>query len=129
MYAKEKELQENQPRAEVFIKRVRTNLGNMQKPYAISEVALGKSLSPDIRSDMTSIKLAGKRLSNQINNMLDYTEIVEGTLTPAKEEYMNLGIGHTNACVADIYNQVDAVALHPVSDADVHAALFRASDA
>ena len=27
-------------------------------------------------------------LSSQINNMLDYTEIVEGTLTPAKEEYM-----------------------------------------
>ena len=54
----------------------------------ISEVALGKELSPDIRSDMTSIKLAGKRLSNQINNMLDYTEIVEGTLTPAKKEYM-----------------------------------------
>ncbi len=54
----------------------------------ISEVALGKEISPDIRADMTSIKLAGKRLSNQINNMLDYTEIVEGTLTPAKEEYM-----------------------------------------
>ncbi|MCI8686882.1 MAG: response regulator [Lawsonibacter sp.] len=54
----------------------------------ISEVALGKKLSPDIRADMTSIKLAGKRLSNQINNMLDYTEIMEGTLTPAKEDYM-----------------------------------------
>ncbi len=54
----------------------------------ISEVALGKELSPDIREDMRSIKLAGKRLSNQINNMLDYTEIVEGTLTPAREEYM-----------------------------------------
>ena len=54
----------------------------------ISEVALGKELSPDVRTDMNSIKLAGKRLSNQINNMLDYTEIVEGTLTPAKEEYM-----------------------------------------
>ena len=54
----------------------------------ISEVALGKELSPDIRSDMTSIKMAGKRLSSQINNMLDYTEIVEGTLTPAKKEYM-----------------------------------------
>ncbi len=54
----------------------------------ISEVALGRELSPEIRADMTSIKLAGKRLSNQINNMLDYTEIVEGTLTPAKEEYM-----------------------------------------
>ena len=54
----------------------------------ISEVALAKELSPDIRSDMSSIKLAGKRLSNQINNMLDYTEIVEGTLTPVKEKYM-----------------------------------------
>ena len=54
----------------------------------ISEVALGKELSPDIRADMNSIKMAGKRLSNQINNMLDYTEIVEGTLTPAKKEYM-----------------------------------------
>ena len=54
----------------------------------ISEVALGKDLSPEIRADMTSIKLAGKRLSNQINNMLDYTEIVEGTLTAAAEDYM-----------------------------------------
>ncbi len=54
----------------------------------ISEVALGRELSPDIRADMTSIKMAGKRLSNQINNMLDYAEIVEGTLTPAKKEYM-----------------------------------------
>ena len=54
----------------------------------ISEVALGRELPPDIRADMASIKMAGKRLSNQINNMLDYTEIVEGTLTPAKKEYM-----------------------------------------
>ena len=54
----------------------------------ISEVILEKDISPEIRADMQSIKLAGKRLSNQINNMLDYTEIVEGTLTPAKEPYM-----------------------------------------
>lgn len=54
----------------------------------ISEVALGKDLSPDIRADMSSIKMAGKRLSSQINNMLDYTEIMEGTLAPAKKEYM-----------------------------------------
>ena len=44
-----------------------------------------KDLSPELRTDMQSIQLAGKRLSNQINNMLDYTEIVEGTLTPAKK--------------------------------------------
>ena len=54
----------------------------------LSEVALGKELRPDIQADMTSIKLAGKRLSSQINNMLDYTEIVEGTLKPEREEYM-----------------------------------------
>ncbi len=54
----------------------------------ISEVVLEKDISPEVREDMRSIQLAGKRLSNQINNMMDYTEIVEGTLTAAKEEYM-----------------------------------------
>lgn len=54
----------------------------------ISEVILEKDISPEVREDMHSIQLAGKRLSNQINNMLDYTEIVEGTLTPAWEPYM-----------------------------------------
>ncbi len=54
----------------------------------ISEVAMGKDVPPEIRADMQSIKLAGKRLSGQINNILDYTEIVEGTLSAAKEPYM-----------------------------------------
>lgn len=54
----------------------------------ISEVACEKDISAEIREDIQSIQMAGKRLSNQINNILDYTEIVEGTLTPAKEEYM-----------------------------------------
>ena len=54
----------------------------------ISEVILGKEISPELRADIQSIKTAGRRLSNQINNMMDYTEIVEGTLTPAREEYM-----------------------------------------
>ncbi len=54
----------------------------------ISEVILEKDLCPELLADMQSIQMAGKRLSNQINNMLDYTEVVEGTLTPAKEPYM-----------------------------------------
>ncbi len=54
----------------------------------ISEVALEKEISPEIREDIQSIQMAGKRLSNQINNILDYTEIVEGTLTAAREAYM-----------------------------------------
>lgn len=54
----------------------------------LSEVILEKDIPAKVRTDMQSIQLAGKRLSNQINNMLDYTEIMEGTLTPAKEPYM-----------------------------------------
>lgn len=53
----------------------------------ISEVLLEKDIPPKIRKDIQSIQFAGKRLSNQINNMLDYTEIVEGTLIPAREPY------------------------------------------
>lgn len=53
----------------------------------ISDVILEKDISAEIRTDMQSIQMAGKRLSNQINNMLDYTEIVEGTLTAANEPY------------------------------------------
>ncbi len=54
----------------------------------ISEVILEKDVSPEIQSEVQSIQMAGKRLSNQINNMLDYTEIVEGTLVPAQSSYM-----------------------------------------
>ena len=54
----------------------------------LSEVTLQKDLSPEIQNDIRSIKMAGKRLSNQINNILDYTEIVEGTLTSVKAPYM-----------------------------------------
>lgn len=53
----------------------------------ISEIMLEKDISPEIREDIQSIQLAGKRLSSQISNILDYTEIVEGSLIPAKEEY------------------------------------------
>lgn len=53
----------------------------------ISEVALGKELTPEIRKDIYSIKMAGKRLSGQINNIIDYTESVEGTLTALQEAY------------------------------------------
>lgn len=53
----------------------------------ISEVALGREISSEIRENLQSIKLAGKRLSGQINNILDYTEIVEGTLSAAQKPY------------------------------------------
>lgn len=54
----------------------------------LSEVALEKDVSPEVRADVRSIQMAGKRLSSQISNILDYAEIVEGTLAAAEEEYM-----------------------------------------
>ncbi len=54
----------------------------------LSEVALEKDVSPEVRADIRSIQMAGKRLSSQISNILDYAEIVEGTLAAAEEEYM-----------------------------------------
>ena len=82
----------------------------------ISEVALAKELPPDIRSDMSSIKLAGKRLSNQINNMLDYTEILEGTLTPAKKEYMITSV--LNDVITTVALQTNRQHLELVFDID-----------
>ena len=82
----------------------------------ISEVALAKELSPDIRADMSSIKLAGKRLSNQINNMLDYTEILEGTLIPAKKEYMITSV--LNDLITTVALQTNRQHLELVFDID-----------
>ncbi len=53
----------------------------------ISEIILEKDIAPEIREDVLSIQMAGKRLSSHISNILDYTEIAEGSLTPAQEEY------------------------------------------
>ncbi len=83
------ELEAAEKQNAVFLSNVSHELRTpINMVIGISEVALGKELSPDIRADMSSIKMAGKRLSSQINNMLDYTEIVAGTLTPSKKEYM-----------------------------------------
>ncbi len=82
----------------------------------ISEVALGRDLSPEAREDMDSIKMAGKRLSNQINNMLDYTEIVEGTLVAAKKEYMITSV--LNDVITSTALQVNRQHLELVFDID-----------
>lgn len=70
----------------------------------ISEVALGKELSPEIRNDILSIKMAGKRLSGQINNIIDYTESVEGTLTAVQESYMITSVVNDVVTMAALQN-------------------------
>lgn len=78
----------------------------------ISEVTLEKDISAEIREDIQSIQMAGKRLSNQINNILDYTEIAEGTLAPAKEEYRITSVlndAMTMAAMQKSRNQLEMV--------------------
>lgn len=70
----------------------------------ISEVALGKALSPEIRNDIYSIKMAGKRLSGQINNIIDYTESVGGTLTAVQESYMITSVVNDVITMAALQN-------------------------
>ena len=83
------ELKATEKQNAVFLSNVSHELRTpINMVIGISEVALGRDLSPDIRAEMNSIEMAGKRLSNQINNILDYTEIVAGTLVPEKKEYM-----------------------------------------
>ena len=82
----------------------------------ISEVALEKELSPDVRSDISSIGMAGKRLSSQINNMMDYTEIVAGTMIPAREEYMITSV--LNDLITSTALQTNRMHLELVFDID-----------
>ena len=58
----------------------------------ISEAALGRAVPLEVREAIESIKLAGKRLSGQINNILDYTEIVENTLSAARDPYALISV-------------------------------------
>lgn len=84
----------------------------------LSEVTLGKDISPEIRADMQSIKMAGRRLSNQISNMIDYTEIVEGTLMSSREEYMITSV--LNDVITMTAMQSNIHQLELVYDINVH---------
>lgn len=70
----------------------------------ISEVALGKILPKEIRDDMLSIQRAGRRLAGQINDILDYTEIVGNTLVVTDENYMPSSIINDVITMATMQN-------------------------
>ncbi|MEY8391091.1 sensor histidine kinase [Lachnospiraceae bacterium] len=58
----------------------------------ISEVELGRDLPKDLRDSMCSIQMAGRRLAEQINDILDYTEIAGNTLVVTNDNYMPASI-------------------------------------
>ncbi|MCR4605515.1 MAG: response regulator [Eubacterium sp.] len=54
----------------------------------LSGVCLGKRIDDDIREDITSISEAGKRVAEQVSDILDYSEIEGGKLVINSEDYM-----------------------------------------
>jgi len=71
----------------------------------ISEVTMEKQISPKIREVMQSIQMAGKRLAGQINDILDYTEIVGNTLVVTNENYMPSSVVNDVITMVDMMNQ------------------------
>ena len=54
----------------------------------LSDVCLEKSQDPELRETMLSVKEAGKRVSEQISDILDYSEIDTDTMVVNEEEFM-----------------------------------------
>ncbi len=50
-------------------------------------VGLEKETDPEVRQDMTYVMEAGKRISDQISDILDYSEIDRGTIATNNEDY------------------------------------------
>ncbi|MCR4779778.1 MAG: response regulator [Ruminiclostridium sp.] len=54
----------------------------------LSGICIDKENDPEIRSDMTAVRSAGKRVAEQISDILDYSEIDRNKLTNNCEDYM-----------------------------------------
>ncbi|MBO6161977.1 MAG: response regulator, partial [Eubacterium sp.] len=57
-------------------------------------ICLEKDLEPDIRKDMEEIRDAGRRVSEQIGDILDYSEIDRNDLAVNYEDYMLSSVLH-----------------------------------
>ncbi len=54
----------------------------------LTEVCLEKEENPEVKKDLTAVKDAGKRVAEQISDILDYSEIDMKKLAVNNEEYM-----------------------------------------
>ncbi len=84
----------------------------------ISEVALGRQMSPELRESMQAVQMAGRRLAGQINDILDYTEIVGNTLVVTNEHYMPCSV--INDVITTIAMQNSDCNLEMIFDMEPH---------
>ena len=66
----------------------------------LSEICADKEQNEDLRTDMLSVNAAGRRVAEQISDILDYSEIDRGMLAKNEEDYMLASV------LNDIANEV-----------------------
>ncbi len=86
---KVRELKEINRRTEDFLTNVSHEIRTpVNAVLGLSAVMLKKERNEALRQDLAAVKEAGQRVSEQINDILDYTEIDMGTLTVSKDSFM-----------------------------------------
>lgn len=76
-------------RSEDFIANVSHELRTpINVVTGVSDILLQQELSSDMRKNMVSIQQAGRRLAIQINNILDYTDLIANRLSTSNEDYL-----------------------------------------
>ena len=84
-----KQLEESNRRTEDFMANVSHELRTpINAVTGISAIMLKYEEDPEKVNDLLSIQMAGNRLFNQIEDILDYTEIDAGSITISEENYM-----------------------------------------
>ena len=84
-----KELSEASVRLNDFLANVSHELRTpVNAIIGLSNICIDKETSPEIKKDMTEIHSAGRRIADQIGDILDYSEIDRGSAVVNTEDYM-----------------------------------------
>ncbi len=83
-----KDLEEGTERIGDFLARVSHEIRTPANAIiGLTEVSLEKEKDEDIKEDMTSVLEAGRRISDQISDILDYSELDRRSIAVNKEDY------------------------------------------
>ncbi len=83
------ELREGTERLDAFLASLSHELRTpVNAIIGITSLCIDREKDEDIRNDMVSVRIAGKRVANQVGDILDFSEIDRKHLTSNHDEYM-----------------------------------------
>jgi CheY-like chemotaxis protein/nitrogen-specific signal transduction histidine kinase len=89
----ENELQQARKENEQFLANVSHELRTpINAVNGMSEIILQEDLSDELRSQVTAIRRAGRRLFGQVSDILDYSELMTGRLKVSNEVYEPISV-------------------------------------